>query len=119
MLAPTKKPVSKKSLKLRQVRKEVETRRDSNELLLPQIFNDQIVNQIAQKFGPVGRQRVYSIPKTLGLFVQQVLSKSVAVKKSCIVLMRREKPKIFFPSARIRPAIVKRDNVFLCNRLRA
>ena len=111
MLAPSKKPVSKKSaakklaakklalhetqvkktsrkrkpkksLTLRQVRNEVVARRDANELLLPKIFDDQMVNQMAQKFGPAGRQRVYTIPKTLGLFVQQVLSKKTCLPRN-------------------------------------
>jgi hypothetical protein len=105
MLAPTKKPVSKKSrakklagkkladnktrtikkstkrkpkksLTLGQVRNEVEARRDSSELLLPKIFDDQTVSQMAEKFGASGRQRIYTIPTTLSLFVQQVLSKN-------------------------------------------
>lgn len=114
MLAPTKKPVSKKSaakklavknlavnkararknspkrkpkksLTLTQVRIEVIARRDSNELLLPSIFDDQTVKQMARKFGPAGRQRVYTIPKTLSLFVQQVLSK----KRGCQEIVHR------------------------------
>lgn len=81
----SRKRKPKKSLTLRQVRNEVEARRDSNELLLPKIFSDQTVNQMAQNFGPAGRQRVYTIPKTLGLFVQQVLSK----KRACQEIVHR------------------------------
>jgi hypothetical protein len=104
MVAPTKKPVSKrskvkklaakikagnkaqsnnnfskgkprKSITLQQVRKEVETLCNSNQLLLPKIFDDESVQQLAEKFGVTGRKRAFTISKTLALFVQQMLSK--------------------------------------------
>jgi hypothetical protein len=103
MVAPTKKPVSKrskakklaakikagnkarsnnnsvkvkpkKSITLEQVRKEVEELYNSNELLLSKVFDDECVQRLAQKFGVTGRQRSFTIPKTLALFVQQMLS---------------------------------------------
>jgi len=73
---------TKKSITLRQVRKEVEARRDCDQLLLPKIFDDQTVQQMAQKFGPTGRQRLYTVPQTLALFVDQVLSKNCGCQET-------------------------------------
>jgi len=66
---------ARKSPTLAQIRKEIIARRDSDELLLPKIFDDQTVDQLARKFGPAGRERVYTIARTTSLFIHQVLSK--------------------------------------------
>ncbi len=67
---------------------------DSDELLLPKLFDDSSVKALLQKVEPkevVRRDRVYSVPVTLSLFVQQVLSKDRGCKEVITLLNKRRK----------------------------
>lgn len=65
---------------------------ESDELLLPKLFDDEVIESIlgenssAQK---PRRRRVYTVPTTLSLFVQQVLMKERGCKEVVLLLNRK------------------------------
>jgi len=84
----------KKRQTLNDVRKKVETMSDSDQLLLPKVFNDASVEALMAEVCPsevVRRKRIYSVPVTLSLFVQQVLSKDRGCKEVVTLLNKRRK----------------------------
>lgn len=91
--AADRKPAKKKQT-LDAVRRKVKAMADSDELLLSKLFDDSSVKALLQKIDPkevVRRDRVYSVPVTLSLFVQQVLSKDRGCKEVITLLNKRRK----------------------------
>lgn len=84
----------KKKQTLNSVRKKVQAMVDSNELLFPKLFDDASVNVLLQELDSeevTRRVRVYSIPVTLSLFVQQVLSHGRGCKEIVTLLNQGRK----------------------------
>ena len=68
----------KKTTSVKETQAKIETMIESDELLLPKLFDDASIDSILQKdqSGTTRRrQRVYTVPTTLSLFMQQVLTK--------------------------------------------
>lgn len=76
------------------VRRKVKAMSDSDELLLPKLFDDAAVNALLRESESdevVRRERIYSVAKTLMLFVQQVLSKDRGCAEAVTLLNRLRK----------------------------
>lgn len=85
---------AKKRLTLKAVRRKVKALLDSDELLMPKLFDEAAVQALLQQIEPtdvVRRDRVYRVPVTLSLFVQQVLSKDRGCKEVITLLNKRRK----------------------------
>ena len=66
------------------VRTQVKVMTDSDQLWMSKIFDDATVEQIYRELSPQDsehRKRIFTIPVTLWLFVQQVLSKDRGCKE--------------------------------------
>jgi hypothetical protein len=64
----------------------------ADELLLPKLFDDAAIEAILSKSDsdqPARRQRIYTVPTTLSLFVQQVLVKERGCKEVVLMLNRK------------------------------
>lgn len=91
--AGARKPAKKKQT-VEAVRAKVRGLSDSGELLLPKLFDEASINVLLQQVDPkerVRRDRVYNVPVTLSLFVQQVLSKDRGCKEVITLLNKRRK----------------------------
>jgi hypothetical protein len=66
---------------------------ESGELLLSKLFDDASINALVEEILPkrASRDRVYTIPVTVSLFVQQVLSNKCGCKKVVTLLNKRRK----------------------------
>lgn len=85
---------SKKKLSLNAVRSMVEAMLDSDDLLMPKLFDVASINALLQELEPEGvarRERVYSVPVTVSLFVQQVLSNNCGCKAVVTLLNKHRK----------------------------
>jgi hypothetical protein len=86
----------KKKQSLKSVRRKVEAMLHSDELLMPKLFDDASVKALLQALEPQAvarRERVYCVPVTLSLFVQQVLSNKRGCKEVITLLNKRRKKK--------------------------
>ena len=85
---------NKKKLTLDDVRKQVKVMTDSDQLLMSKIFDDATIEQI---YGELStqvsehRNRIFTIPVTLSLFVQQVLVKNRGCKEVLSLLNKKRK----------------------------
>lgn len=86
---------NKKRISLDDVRQKVKSLCESNELLLPKLFDDQAIESLLQELCPddtiTRRNRIFTLPVTLSLFVQQVLSKDCGCKEVITILNRQRK----------------------------
>ncbi len=66
---------------------------EADELILPKLFDDAAIAAILNEdaSAPPRRQRVYTIPTTLSLFVQQVLVRDRGCKETVLLLNRKRK----------------------------
>ncbi|XZE20427.1 IS4 family transposase [Pirellulaceae bacterium SH449] len=84
----------KKKQSLNEVRSKVKAMLDSDELLLPKLFDNASINAMLSEIRPetvVRRNRLYTIPITISLFVQQVLSKNRGCKEVITLLNKQRK----------------------------
>ena len=84
----------KKKLTLDDVRKQVKVMIDLDQLLMSKIFDDATIEQIYGELSPQGsehRNRIFTIPVTLSLFVQQVLVKNRGCKEVISLLNKKRK----------------------------
>ena len=85
---------TKKKLTLDDVRKQFKVMTDSDQLWMCKIFDDATVEQIYRELSPQDsehRKRIFTIPVTLWLFVQQVLSKDRGCKEVVGLLNKKRK----------------------------
>lgn len=84
----------KKKLTLNDVRGKVKAMADSDQLLMSKIYDDATIELIFEAVCPddsVRRNRIFSTPVTLSLFVQQVLSKNRGCKEVISLLNKQRK----------------------------
>lgn len=92
--ARSRRKKDKKPFSLDQARLKVEKLIESGELLLPKLFNDQVIESLIAEH-PGGskiksRKRVFTVPVTICLFMQQVLTKDVGCK-SVVTLFNKQR----------------------------
>ena len=76
------------------IRTQVKVMTDSDQLWMSKIFDDATVEQIYRELSPQDsehRKRIFTIPVTLWLFVQQVLSKDRGCKEVVGLLNKKRK----------------------------
>ena len=84
----------KKPISVRQIQSRIETMVQSDQLLLPKLFDTASIESILQEdqsSSTVRRQRIYSVPTTLSLFVQQVLVKDQGCKAVVALFNKKRK----------------------------
>jgi hypothetical protein len=86
---------NKKRISLDDTRLKVESLCQSGELLLPKLLDDQEIESLLRELCPDDttsrRNRIFTIPVTLTLFVQQVLSKDCGCKAVIAMLNKQRK----------------------------
>lgn len=86
-----KRRKDKKRSSVKRYEAKIEKMLKNNELLLPKLFDDAVINAFLGKDSSEDkkrRQRVYTVPITLSLFIQQVLAKDRGCKETVALFNR-------------------------------